>query len=214
MTGGSVFERLELLWCATAVECIMDKLALIEAANEWLDHQERRRGLAHHTVETYASAIRCFARCLPSDYGDGDIDQAIHRRMTRASASTRKRTWDAMSLFCRWWEGTGGPPSPFADMVPPESSDAMRRPMSEIELRILVGALTETAAGPRPDGRRDVAIILCLLEAGFRIGDCTYLRVSDLDFRPPAESRAHPLIPLPRRIGPAAAGNYGRPSAR
>jgi hypothetical protein len=134
----------------------MEKYELIEAANGWLDHLERRRGLTKHTVDCYASSLRLFVAHLPATYGWEDIDHCVDVRMgDRVSVPTARRTWDAMHLFFRWWAGHGGPADPFIDRVPPDKPDALRRPLSELELRILLECLQNASA-------RDRAMILLL----------------------------------------------------
>ena len=156
---------------------MIEKTDLLEAANLWLVHIEERRGLARSTAVTYGSALQCFFDLLEHDQiADDDIQAALDQRMgPRASRSTAKRTFDAVHQFWKWWERRGGPPDPLAERTSPRRNEEPRRPLSEIELRQLVLRFQASS-------KRDIAIVLCLMEACFRIGDCPILKVEDVDF--------------------------------
>ncbi len=74
----------------------------------------------------------------------------------------------------------------------------------------------------RATGKRDYAVILCMIELGMRVGDVARLSLDDIDWREgtvrvPNHKRARPYqLPLPQRLGEALTDYlaHGRPASQ
>lgn len=87
--------------------------------------------------------------------------------------------------------------------------------MSESQINSLIGAIDRT----RPDGKRDYAMLLCMLTLGLRCSEVVDMSLSDIDWRKSilsvrrGKSRVARQLPLMKMCGSAIADylKYGRP---
>jgi integrase/recombinase XerD len=87
----------------------------------------------------------------------------------------RRHSYVILGHFFAWWERQGGPVNPLADMEPPTRPNVRRRGLTQGEQDSLAQRLE--AAPPK-----DRAIVLLMLNEGFRISDVAGLAFEDVDF--------------------------------
>jgi len=143
--------------------------------------------LADPAIEAVTTAdVRRFLAWLREDYqpqrrnGDGK-PLAPH---------TLANVWCAVRSFYNWASKELGVNRPDGNIKQPRYKRAEIQPLSQEEVsRLLaVAEFTETANTNgrkpfrmrRPTGKRDVALILLLLDCGLRVSECARLRVSDV----------------------------------
>jgi integrase len=153
----------------------MLKTELARVGAEWLREQRDLRGLSPNTIRTYRSILTVTFRALPHEFEPEDMRDCLSLRLgPHASVHVRRSNFVVLSLFFRWWEGHGGPVSPFRQMSPPPKSQARRRALTETELEMLTLRLRSARI-------KDKAEIMLLLFQGFRLEDVTNLHFLDVD---------------------------------
>ena len=144
----------------------------IAAYLEWLETKRRVRPT---TLATFKSQLRLGFERVPDPWEPEDLLPAIeHRLGPKATPSTRRGTWDAMTLFFKWWERNGGPANPLADARAPRKSSVRREALTTAEVTILRARMEQ--AHPR-----DRAMVTLMIDAGCRLGDLIAMRVADVD---------------------------------
>jgi integrase/recombinase XerD len=132
------------------------------------------------------SEIKSFMGYLRKDYrpkrASGNLDPL--------STASLHRYWKAVRSFFNWAEKRLEISRPDIDLKMPAYSNAAITPYSKDELRRLLQACEAIEVDPsdrqaykyrRPTRFRDKAILLLLLDTGVRIGECSRLRVSDVN---------------------------------
>jgi site-specific recombinase XerD len=134
-------------------------LAAVELLDDFLDAKGMPRAVADIRREHIESFVE---------------DQLA--RLTPASAANRYRS---LQQFFRWLADEGEiPVSPMARMHPPTIPETPPDVLTPDQLKRLLAA----CAGPRFDERRDMAIVMLLIDTGIRLAELSGLTVEDVDW--------------------------------
>jgi site-specific recombinase XerD len=166
------------------------------------------------TLETYTEAMTIFGRFLagrgmPSDptaITREHVEEFISDLLERYKPATAANRYRALGTFFRWLVEEGEiTVSPMAKMRPPTVPEEPPAVLSEAPLTRLLKACDGTEY---PD-RRDLAIILLLLDTGMRLGELAGLTGEDLDLdlnvaRVLREGEATPCLPVREEDSPGS----------
>ncbi len=163
---------------------------LREAVEEFARHLSVERNLSEHTVRAYtgdAESLLAHGVAL----GVGGLDDVTLRTLrswlanqqTRGKArSTMARRATAARVFCSWAVRTGRmSEDPAAGLGSPRAQRTLPAALGHDDVRQLIDAAAERAAGGGALGARDLAILELLYATGTRVGELCALDVDDLD---------------------------------
>jgi site-specific recombinase XerD len=138
------------------------------------------------TLETYTEAMTLFGRFLaehgmPSDptaIGREHVEEFITHLLARYKPATAANRYRALGTFFRRLVEEGEiAVSPMAKMRSPTVPEEPPAVLTDVQL----GRLLKTCSGSEYPDRRDLAIVLLLLDTGLRLGELAGLAVEDLD---------------------------------
>ena len=197
-------------------------------ADRYADHLRCNRGLAAGTVEWQRNYLERFLACCfrrrpidPSAITAKRIHMYVDALPHGHANSVRRNTCTALRGYCRFLQLQGIAIGNLLLAVP-----TVRRPRAALSPRWLTSADTEqllrSIDRSRAIGKRNYAVILCMIHLGTRVGDVARLSLDDIDWR---EGTVHVAnhksgrpyqTPLPRRLGKALADYLakGRPSSQ
>ena len=143
-------------------------------------------GESNELADIQPQEIRDFMRYLRTEYRprrkSGNLDPL--------STASLHRYWKAVRSFFGWAERHWGISRPDSDLKMPAYTNKEIVPFNEDELHKLMQACENVAVDPgdrdpykfrRPTRFRDKAILLLLLDTGVRVGECTRLKMGDVN---------------------------------
>jgi integrase/recombinase XerC len=141
-------------------------------------------GKSDYTVRAYGESLRRFVRALDEDGAglDASAVTAEHiygylGRFANLSLDTRHRYFREVRCFYNWLVEAGYVErSPFQGLRNVRLPQKIVRPFTAEDVRAILGACEEGAAG-----RRDRAIVMTLLDTGLRVSELAQLTLDDLD---------------------------------
>jgi integrase/recombinase XerD len=164
---------------------------------------KRAEGYSPYTLSDYALHYRRLVAFLSDpELGAVSADDLrrylVHLREERRrpdgrplATSTLRNAWCALRSLFRWAHAELDNPRPDLTLARPRVSSPQTQPFSEAEVRRLLKAAEFSAVAKterraafamrRPTARRDVALILLLLDTGLRASECARLTVGDVD---------------------------------
>jgi site-specific recombinase XerD len=148
----------------------------------------RADGYAGSTVKAYQKAVRSLADWLAERHPEvGPVE--LDRRHIRGwlvdvrehhSSNTARGWFAGVRHFCRWLQSEGETDrDATAGIRTPAPGDPETAVLSEEELRRLLAR----CAGTDFTSRRDMAIVMLLLDGGLRLSELAGLQVADVDLR-------------------------------
>lgn len=148
------------------------------------------RKLSDRTIDTYARAVRAFARWLGPESSVADIQPhrllAYQADIRRRAPATIRKNLSAIRCYCRWLIRAGlRLDDPTMDMEWPKRTAPLPRKLSSSEVTRLQDELDRPL--PLLDGRarrsrsRDRRAIVLMLFAGLRLDEVVNLRWVDVD---------------------------------
>lgn len=157
-----------------------------ELVSSWELHLKAERK-APKTIITYTQAADQLADFLDAAGMPTEVD-AIHREHVEAfivslidtrSAATALNRYASLRQYFKWLDEEGEiPESPMARMKPPKLDEVEVPVVPDADLRKLIDVCKGSSLG----ARRDLALILMLLDTGARLAEVTGLGVSDVDW--------------------------------
>ncbi len=148
--------------------------------------QQRAERKSPHTIKTYGEAIRLVARHAETVEGSDEIGLCTKRTMAdffamradRVKAVTASIEFRALRVFFRWCVEE--------DELPTSPMDKLRQPRVPVTPPPVYSvadlqAIRRACDGSRFADRRDMAIVMLLIDTGMRRGELTGLRVEDID---------------------------------
>jgi len=196
--------------------------------DRYIDHLRRNRGLAEDTLEYLHRNLEQFlSSCFkqrPVDYSAitaARIHTYVDRLPQSLSNSKRRGTCIALRGYFRFLQLQSIATGHLQSVVPKvRSSRAALSPkwLTSADADQLLGVINRS----RASGKRNYAVILCMIDLGMRVGDVARLSLEDIDWsegtvRVGNHKRARPYrLPLPQRLGQALAEYLakGRPSSQ
>lgn len=183
------------------------------------------RGLAPRTCHAYVQRVDSFLASLPgSDPIDltrlsaADLAAYVTSVASRVRPGTTKQVTKALRSFVGYLRLSGLCGSKLAGAVPSVAHwklSHLPKVLNDEELRGLIGSFDRRTAL----GRRNYAIVQCLVWLGLRASEAAHLSLDDIDWRSgtvrlTGKQRRVRLLPLPAELGSAIAGylRRGRPS--
>lgn len=146
--------------------------------SEFLQDRTARRRAAR-TVEFYREKVGAFIQ-FAGDPPMNAITPALLRQWladlaARATPGGMHAKWRALRALLRWWADEYDAPNPAAKVKVQKPRLPVLPPASDDVLRALVAVCRP------PDGTRDRAILLMLLDTGLRAGELCALDLDDVD---------------------------------
>ena len=138
------------------------------------------------TLDTYLRTVRLFAQFLEAQGMPRNIEAVrrehceafVQDQLDRHSASTANTRYRCLQRFFGWAEGEGEIEiSPMRRMRPPKFEERVPDVLEVDDLRRLL----EACLGRAFEARRDLAILLLLIDTGMRRGEVASVRYDDLD---------------------------------
>jgi integrase/recombinase XerD len=182
------------------------------------------RGLQAKVASSYVAGVRPFvAGCLREDGGAGlehltaaDVTAFMVSEARRLAPKAAQRLASALRALLRFWhlEGLAGP---LGEAVPKVASrrPGLPRALPPAQVR----AMLSSCDLARPDGRRDLAMMLLLARTGLRSGEVAGLQLGDISWRCgeitiAGKPNRRDQLPLPAEVGEAIAAYLqdGRPA--
>ena len=162
------------------------------------------------TLDTYLRTVRLFvpslaARGMPRDIAAirrKHCEALVQDQLDRHSASTTNTRYRSLQRFFGWAEDEGEiDVSPMHRMRPPKFEECVPEVLEVDDLRCLL----ETCRGRSFEARRDLAILLLLIDTGMRRGEVASVRCDDLDLnqslvRVLGKGGRERLVPLGRKL--------------
>lgn len=148
----------------------------------------RARNRAPRTVELYTDSLAQFARYLHtagmptrmSSITREHVESYLADVLDRNSASTAQVRYKCLRQFWKWAAAEGEVPvSPMTNMQPPMVPEKQVPVLTDDEMT----ALLKTCTGSTFDDRRDLAIMLLLVDTGLRRSELAGIAVADLDLQ-------------------------------
>lgn len=183
------------------------------------------RSVTVPVADAYLRWVRPFVQQLPrseEQLAFAELDtQKVSRFLTQhlpgLSRKNAQMTATALRSFLRFLHVEGLVAADLAAAVPPfafRRLSGLPEPLTPPQVQALVGACDPST----PVGRRDLAIIACLLRLGLRCGEVAALRLQDLDWADGTvtvhgKGGRVDVMPLPVDVGQALVGylRQGRP---
>ena len=159
--------------------------AFIGLLTSWRRHLAAENK-APKTLETYTEALSTFGRFLvgrrmptdPADVTREHVEEFISHLLQHYRPATAANRYRALGTFFRWLVDEGEiPVSPMAKMRPPTVPEEPPPVLGEADL----GRLLKSCSGTDYLDRRDLAVLLLLIDTGMRLGELTGLTIDDLD---------------------------------
>jgi len=189
------------------------------------EYLRRTRGLAPRTCHAYVQRVDAFLASLPgSDPIDltrlsaADLAGYVTSLATRVRPGTTKQVTIALRSFVGYLRLSGLCDAKLARAVPSVAHwkhSHLPSVLSDEELRALIGSFDRRTAL----GRRNYAIVQCLVMLGLRASEAAGLALDDIDWRSgtvrlTGKPRRVRLLPLPAQLGSVIADylRRGRPS--
>lgn len=197
-----------------------------EALVSFADYLLRERSVTVPVAQAYLRWVRPFVRQIPMVQGElsfADLDTAqVSRFLTRhlpgLSLKNAQMTATSLRSFLRFLHVEGLVAVDLAAAVPPfafRRQSGLPEPLTPQQVQALIGACDPC----RPVGRRDLAVIACLLRLGLRCGEVAALRLDDLNWTDGTitvhgKGNRVDVMPLPVDVGRALVAylRAGRPS--
>ncbi len=162
------------------------------------------------TLDTYLRTVRLFVqflatRGMPRDIGAirrEHCEAYVQDQLDRHSASTANTRYRSLQRFFGWAEDEGEiDVSPMHKMRPPKFEERVPEVLEVDDLRRSL----EACRGRSFEARRDLAILLLLIDTGMRRGEVASARGDDLDFdqsllRVMGKGGRERLVPLGRKL--------------
>ncbi len=148
-----------------------------------------------------------------------DICRFVIDRAEGCQPRTAGIIGDCLRSYLRFRRIQGDPTEPLIAAVPRVAYwrlSTLPDSLTDSELAVLVKSFDRT----RPTGRRDYAIVRCLVDLGLRASEVASIHLDDLDWRKgtlliaKAKAKRTTLLPLPVETGQAISDylRFGRPS--
>lgn len=162
------------------------------------------------TLDTYLRTVRLFTEFLDVQGMPRDIEGIrrehweafVQDQLDRHTASTANTRYRGLQRFFRWAEDEGEIDiSPMRRMRPPNFVERVPGILEDDDLRRLM----EACRGRAFEARRDLAILLLLIDTGMRRGEVAGVPIDDLDLdqgllRVLGKGGRERLVPLGRRL--------------
>lgn len=189
-------------------------------AHEQLMARFRRYLLVERSVtvpvaDAYLRWVRPFVQQLPTgrqelafgELGAAQVSRFLTRHLPGLSRKNAQMTASSLRSFLRFLHVEGLVEVDLAPAVPPfafRRQSGLPEPLTPQQVQALVGACDPSS----PVGRRDLAVIACLLRLGLRCGEVAALRLEDLDWADGTmtvhgKGSRVDLLPLPVDVGQA-----------
>ncbi len=139
-----------------------------------------------HTITAYMEGVRLLGvflqeRGMPTDVAGisrEHVEAFVSDLLKRKAAGTANTRYRAVQQYFKWLMEEGEiARSPMAHMHPPKLDETPPAVLSDDQLRRLL----KVCDGKGFEQRRDMAIILLLIDTGMRRGECAGLHLTDLD---------------------------------
>ncbi len=185
------------------------------------------RSVTVPVADSYLRWVRPFVRAIPADdsglsFTGVDavlVSGFLVRHLPRLGRKTAQMTASSLRSFLRFLYAEGIVAVDLAVVV---TAFAYRRhsglpePLTATQVQALIGACDPSGSV----GRRDLAVIACLLRLGLRCGEVAALRLEDIDWvdgtvRVRGKGNRVDLLPLPNDVGQVLVAylRQGRPAA-
>lgn len=183
------------------------------------------RSITVPVADAYVRWVRPFVQAVAA--GDAElrfdgVDAAqvagfLADHLPGLTRKTAQMTASSLRSFLRFLHAEGTVAVDLSVVVPPfayRRQSGLPQPLTPAQVTSLVGACDPS----RPVGRRDLAIIACLLRLGLRCGEVAALRLEDIDWadgtvRVHGKGNRVDQLPLPTDVGQALVAylRQGRP---
>jgi integrase/recombinase XerD len=223
---GPTLAYLRRIGMAPAVE----DLALLGRVEEVLARFRRylliERSITVPVADAYVRWVRPFVQAVAADDAEltfDGVDAALVAGFLAAhlpglGRKTAQMTASSLRSFLRFLHAEGTLAVDLAVVVPSfayRRQSGMPQPLSPAQVKSLIGACDPS----RPVGRRDLAVVACLLRLGLRCGEVAALRLEDINWadgtlRVHGKGNRVDLLPLPTDVGQAVVDylRQGRPA--
>lgn len=194
---------------------------------EYESHLRSVAGVTPQTCREYTRYVREFLKSSRAmrrttglaGLGVGQVMEFVSKRATRCKPGTAKLVATALRSFLRFEQMHGRCDARLPEAVPTIARwrlSQIPKTITEAQTRALLAAFDRST----PIGRRDYAIVLCLVRLALRAGEVAQLAIEDIDWRTgtlqivTGKSRRASRLPLPSQIGRAIIAylRRGRPA--
>lgn len=157
-------------------------LGLDELADSWRRHLTAERK-SPKTIETYLEATGQLTAFLDNptagDIEREDVEKFTIHLLEHRSPSTASNRFRALQQFFKWLVEEGEiPESPMARMKPPKINEVAVPVVADDDLRKLFAV----CSGSGFSDRRDLALILMMVDTGGRLAEIANLRTDHIDW--------------------------------
>lgn len=177
-------------------------------------------------ADAYLRWVRPFVRAVAADDAELTFERVdaalvsgfLVAHLPGLGHKTAQMTASALRSLLRFLYAEGTLDVDLAVVVPAfayRRLSGLPQPLTTTQVEALIGACDPS----RPVGRRDLAVIACLLRLGLRCGEVAALRLEDIDWvegtlRVHGKGNRIDLLPLPSDVGQALVAylRQGRPS--
>jgi len=212
---------------APAAEATIQSGAVEELLAGFKRYLLGERSVTVEVADAYLRCVRSFVETVAADDPALSFDRLDAALVTgflvghlpRLGRKTAQLTASALRSFLRFLHTEGTLPVDLATVVPAfayRRQSGLPQPLTATQVEALVGACDPSG----PVGRRDLAVIGCLLRLGLRCGEVAALRLEDIDWvdgtvRVHGKGNRIDLLPLPTDVGQALVAylRHGRPPA-
>ena len=185
------------------------------------------RSVTVPVADSYLRWVRPFVRAIPADdsglsFTGVDavlVSGFLVRHLPRLGRKTAQMTASSLRSFLRFLYAEGIVAVDLAVVVPAfayRRHSGLPEPLTATQVQALIGACDPSGSV----GRRDLAVIACLLRLGLRCGEVATLRLEDINWvdgtvRVHGKGNRIDLLPLPTDVGAALVAylRQGRPWA-
>ena len=185
------------------------------------------RAITVPVADAYLRWVRPFAQKVPTEDSGlvfARVDAAmvsgfLAGHLPKLGRKTAQMTASALRSLLRFLHAEGTLPVDVAMVVPAfayRRQSGLPQPLTAAQVQALIDACDPS----RPVGRRDLAVIACLLRLGLRCGEVATLRLEDINWvdgtvRVHGKGNRIDLLPLPTDVGAALVAylRQGRPWA-
>lgn len=138
----------------------------------------KTRNLSPATIKAAEEFLRPFIRdCDPLKATRNDIERFLNERFERCAPSTVWTYWRHLRGFFKFLESEGEIPiNPMSQVPRPIVPPTEVRVLNHFEIQQLLG----TCASRSTEDRRDLAILMILLDTGIRISELAGLTIEDI----------------------------------
>lgn len=147
------------------------------------------RSVTGPVSQAYLRWVRPFVQQIPTVQGElalceldaSQVAGFLTRHLPGLSRKNAQMTATALRSFLRFLYVEGSTPADLAVAVPPfafRRQSGLPEPLTQAQVHALTDAVDPSTAV----GRRDLAVIACLLRLGLRCGEVAALRLEDLDW--------------------------------